>query len=444
MASISILVAALSSDRLQIDAHMYYFVALGVLVAYCDWRAIAGGAGFVAAHHLLLNFLLPDAVYPGGSDFVRFLLHAAVLVGEAGALIWIALTLDHIFSSLNVAVGRAEAALAEAEQSHQAVLTATVAAEATRMEFDFNRAAAEAERTRVVVRIGECLRRLADGDLTHRQLAMFPGDYEELRTDYNEAADALQGTIKVVVAKAQTIRAATREMSAAAGDVARITALQADALEQTAAALSEITENVERTAEGARATGNVVTIARSGAHHSGEVVGAAVSAMTEIEGSAQQIGQIIGIIDEIAFQTNLLALNGGVEAARAGEAGRGFAVVAMEVRALAQRSADAARDIKRLIANSTQQVERGVQLVRETGVSLEQIMAYVDDIDRRVTEMANAIRQDAQGLQHVHKSISEVGKETLDNKTLVAESASALAVETEGLAQIATRFRIAV
>jgi methyl-accepting chemotaxis protein len=442
MASISLLVAVLSFHRLQVDVHMYYFVALGALVAYCDWRAIAGGAGFVAVHHLVLNFLLPDAIYPGGSDFIRFLLHAGVLAGEASALTWIALTLERMFASLKAAAERAEAALVLAEQSHQELINSTVAAEATRMESDADRAEAEATRARVVGRIGDCLRHLAQGDLTHRQLALFPSDYEALRTDYNEAAASLQGTIKVVVTKAHTIRSATAEMSAAADDVARLAALQAKGLVQAAADLSEITANVERTADGARATGDVVTTARAGAQHSGEVVSSAIVAMTDIEGSARQIGDIIGIIDEIAFQTNLLALNAGVEAARAGEAGRGFAVVAMEVRALAQRSAAAARDIKRLIANSTQQVERGVRLVQETGVSLQQIIAYVDDIDRFVADMATAIRKDALGLQHVHQSISEVGKESVSNKTLVAEAASALAIESEGLAEIANRFRL--
>ncbi len=443
MASISLLVAVLSFHRLQIDAHMYYFVALGVLVAYCDWRAIAAGAGFVALHHLLLNFLLPDAVYPGGSDFARFLLHAGVLVAEATALIWIALTLERIMTSLDVAIGRAEAALARAEQSHEAVSAATAAAEATRIKFDQTREAAEAERAGVVVRIGECLRRLAEGDLTHRQSDTFPSDYEALRTDYNEAAASLEGTIKIVVEKAHAIRSATTEISSAADDVAKHAAKQVDGLLQAAASLGEITANVERTAEGARATSNVVGKARHGAQQSGAVVSAAVAAMTDIEASARKIGQIIGIIDEIAFQTNLLALNAGVEAARAGEAGRGFAVVASEVRGLAQRSADAARDIKQLIADSTQQVARGVKLVGETGQTLEQIMAHVGDLDRLVTEMADAILNDALGLQQVNTSISGVSQDSLKSKTLVADAASDLAVETKSLAELATRFRVA-
>jgi len=443
MASISLLVAVLSVHRFQIDAHMYYFVALGVLVAYCDWRAIAAGAGFVALHHLLLNFLLPDAVYPGGSDFPRFLLHAVVLVAESGALIWIASTLERILGSLSVAIGRAEAALATAERSREAMISATVAADATRMELDHNREVQDAERSRVVVGIGECLRRLAEGDLIYRQSETFPREYEALRTDYNEAAASLEGTLKVVIAKAQAIRVATNEISLAADDVAQHAMRQVDGLLQAAASLGEITANVERTAEGARATGNVVAKARSGAQQSGEVVTAAVAAMTEIESSARHIGQIIGIIDEIAFQTNLLALNAGVEAARAGEAGSGFAVVASEVRALAQRSADAARDIKRLIAESTQQVERGVKLVRETGLSLEQIVAQVDTLDQMVTEMATAIRQDVVGLQQVNTSISGVSQESLKSKTAVADAASELAVESSNLAEIATRFRVA-
>ncbi|MHB8287224.1 MAG: methyl-accepting chemotaxis protein, partial [Caulobacteraceae bacterium] len=198
----------------------------------------------------------------------------------------------------------------------------------------------------VVQRIGGGLAQLAANNLEHRLAEMENPAFAQIRTDFNSAMDQLQGVLRQVAGSTQSIQSGANQIASSADDLSRRTEQQAASLEQTAAALDEITATVRKAAEGSANARRVVSTAEGDAHQSEHVVQQAVSAMSGIEQSSKQIGQIIGVIDEIAFQTNLLALNAGVEAARAGDAGRGFAVVASEVRALAQRSADAAKEIK--------------------------------------------------------------------------------------------------
>jgi methyl-accepting chemotaxis protein len=225
--------------------------------------------------------------------------------------------------------------------------------------------AVSARLAEVVEGLANGLGRLSQGDLTCELAKPFSPEYERLREDFNGAVGGLQAAIQEIMNHTQAIASGTDQIASASDDLARRTEQQAASLEQTAAALGQITTTVNRTASGSTQAQTVANAAKKDAEQSASVMRDAVSAMGDIEGSARQIGQIIGVIDEIAFQTNLLALNAGVEAARAGEAGRGFAVVASEVRALAQRAADAAKEIKTLVSNSMKQVERGVRLVRE-------------------------------------------------------------------------------
>ncbi|MDZ4110676.1 MAG: methyl-accepting chemotaxis protein, partial [Brevundimonas sp.] len=234
------------------------------------------------------------------------------------------------------------------------------AAENAREEADARRAEAEEAQKLVVDETARALSRLADGDLTTRITENFTGEYLKLKDDFNAAIGRLESSMSEISSNTAAMRSGAGEISQAADDLSRRTEQQAATLEETAAALDQITATVRRTAEGAQRAGTVVGSAREDAERSGEIVGKAVEAMGDIERSADQISQIIGVIDEIAFQTNLLALNAGVEAARAGDAGKGFAVVASEVRALAQRSAEAAKEIKSRISASTNQVKTGV------------------------------------------------------------------------------------
>jgi methyl-accepting chemotaxis protein len=256
----------------------------------------------------------------------------------------------------------------------------------------------------------------------------------------------LQDTMKVIVGNAAGIRSTTDEISHAADDLSRRTEHQAASLEETAAALDEITATVRKTAGVAKEASEVVTQTRSQAETSGTVVQDAVRAMSAIETSAGEIGQIIGVIDEIAFQTNLLALNAGVEAARAGDAGKGFAVVASEVRALAQRSADAAKEIKALIAASATNVGQGVDLVGRTGTALGSIVQQVVRIDQLVSEIASSAQEQALGLSEVNTAVNDMDQVVQQNAAMVEQSTAAtmaLKNEASELARMVGRFRIA-
>ena len=286
-------------------------------------------------------------------------------------------------------------------------------------------AAAAREQALVVSNLAEGLEKLALGDLTFRVSAEFPGEYKKLRDDFNTAITQLEGALRRISEATSGIQNGSKEISHAADDLSRRTEQQAAALEETAAALDEITATVRRTADGANHAREVVAGAKADATKSGEVVRGAVAAMNQIETSAKQISQIIGVIDEIAFQTNLLALNAGVEAARAGDAGRGFAVVASEVRALAQRSAEAAKEIKVLITASTTQVDQGVKLVGETGQSLERIVSQVNEINTVVVEIAASAQEEATGLNQVNGAINQMDQVTQQNAAMVEQSTAA-------------------
>jgi methyl-accepting chemotaxis protein len=306
---------------------------------------------------------------------------------------------------------------------------------------------AEAARQQALVvnSVATGLEKLSAGELTYRLSEAFAAEYEKLREDFNGAMEQLQETMKVISGSTQGIRSGTDEISQAADDLSKRTEQQAASLEETAAALDQITATVRKTAEGANHARDVVSAAKADAEHSGQVVRDAVAAMTEIENSAQQISQIIGVIDEIAFQTNLLALNAGVEAARAGDAGRGFAVVASEVRALAQRSASAAKEIKTLISASTSQVEQGVELVGETGNALTRIVAQVADINSVVSEIAASAQEQATGLHQVNTAVNQMDQVTQQNAAMVEQSTAAshsLAQEAEELGRLISRFQV--
>jgi methyl-accepting chemotaxis protein len=286
---------------------------------------------------------------------------------------------------------------------------------------------------------------LAAGNLTVRLSLAVAQEYESLKTDFNSAMDSLQQTMAAISGNTTGVKAGAAEITRASDDLARRTEQQAAGLEQTAAALDEITATVGKTAEAAKTARDLVSAARQDAEASGKVVGETVQAMSGIETSSREIGNIIGVIDEIAFQTNLLALNAGVEAARAGEAGRGFAVVATEVRALAQRSADAAKEIKMLISASGTQVETGVKLVGDTGKALTRIVEQVSRLNGLVMDIAASAQEQATALGEVNNAVNAMDQTTQQNAAMVEESTAAshgLAKEAAELARLVGRFSI--
>lgn len=281
--------------------------------------------------------------------------------------------------------------------------------------------------TRVIAvqELGGALGKLADGDLVQRLPVPFMPALEPLRVSFNASVEHMQDTLRSVGENAAAIHTGADQIRMSADDLARRTEQQAAALEQTSAALSEITMAVGSSSKRADEAGTLVARTKAGAERSGQVVSKAIAAMAEIEQSSEEIGKIIGVIDEIAFQTNLLALNAGVEAARAGEAGRGFAVVAQEVRGLAQRSAEAAKEIKNLISTSSRQVGAGVELVGETGKSLEMIVQEVTEIHEHVASIVKSARSQAVGLNEINIAIGTLNQGTQQNAAMVEESTAA-------------------
>jgi methyl-accepting chemotaxis protein len=293
--------------------------------------------------------------------------------------------------------------------------------------------------------LADALGRLSNGDLVHRIETPFAGDLDRLRTDFNSSMTKLHDALAAVGYNARSIDANAEEIRQSADNLARRTEQQAASVEETAAALEEVTTTVKDSARRAEEVGGLVSRTRTGAEKSGEVVGKAVAAMTGIEKSSHEISNIIGVIDDIAFQTNLLALNAGVEAARAGEAGKGFAVVAQEVRELAQRSAEAAKQIKGLITASGDQVKHGVELVNETGQALAVIVREVQEINGHVNAIVTAAREQSTGLHEINQAVNVMDQGTQQNAAMVEEQTAAshaLATEAADLTALLAQFRI--
>ncbi|KAA3499292.1 methyl-accepting chemotaxis protein, partial [Agrobacterium tumefaciens] len=283
------------------------------------------------------------------------------------------------------------------------------------------------------------LSKLSDGDVSYRIGQPFTATLDGVRNDFNMSAEKLQSALTRVAQNAGGIGAGANEIKSAADDLAKRTEQQAAAVEETAAALEEITTTVKDSTKRAQEAGLIVSRAKAGAEQSGEVVRRAVVAMEQISKSANEISNIIGVIDEIAFQTNLLALNAGVEAARAGEAGKGFAVVAQEVRELAQRSANAAKEIKALITTSNDQVQQGVQLVGDTGKALATIVSEVQEINRHVVSIVESAQEQSSGLQQINTAVNQMDQDTQKNAAMVEETNAAshnLAKEVASLNQL--------
>ena len=317
-------------------------------------------------------------------------------------------------------------------------------AEEQRRANDAVRATAMREQVQAVEALAEGLTHLANGDLTYRLPMDFAQSYAKLRDDFNTSLGKLQAVMSAIEVNARSLRSASGDISQANEDLSKRTDRQAKDLEGAATALEQVTTTVNKSAVAAGETHDIVSKTKREVSAGSEVVRGAVSAMDRIHRSSTQISEIIVVIDEIALQTNLLALNAGVEAARAGEFGRGFAVVAAEVRALARRSAEAAKEIKGLIVASTTQIDEGVTLVSGAGSALERILAQVGETDRVVSEIAAAAKQQAIALQAVNTSVNQMERMTQQNAAMVQQTAVAgndLALQTEDLVAMVGHFR---
>jgi methyl-accepting chemotaxis protein len=326
-------------------------------------------------------------------------------------------------------------------------------AEAARVQSETARVTARqqadeeaAERLRVATSgLAAGLKRLASGDLAFQIDEPFAPDFENLRHDFNMSIRQLDQTLRAIATAIAAIDEGTREIAAGAGDLSKRTEQQAASLEETAAALDQITANVANSSKRTHEARTEATDANRNAAKSSEVVSHAEEAMRRIEASSQQISSIIGVIDEIAFQTNLLALNAGVEAARAGEAGKGFAVVAQEVRELAQRSAQAAKEIKGHIQKSSVEVESGVKLVLDTSQVLKAISEQIGRINQHMDAIAVSAREQSTGLAEVNTAVNSMDQVTQQNAAMVEQSTAAsgqLAEEAAKLRDLVSRFTL--
>jgi methyl-accepting chemotaxis protein len=310
------------------------------------------------------------------------------------------------------------------------------------LKADKTRAAEQAE---VVETLSQALHRLANGDLTHRIDRMPAGEPELLRDAYNASVSTLETMIGAVRTTASGVHTGSDEIRSASEDLALRNEQQAASLEETAASVSAAATLTRQSVETASAARDAISQTHARATEGGAVVSKAVEAMGAIEQSAREITQIIDVIDGIAFQTNLLALNAGVEAARAGDAGKGFAVVANEVRALAQRSADAARDIKQLIDKSTSHVGDGVNLVGETGTLLTEILTQVGAVTGQINAIAETAASQASNLEQVNVAVGTIDRMTQQNAAMVEQSTAAtrsLSSEAQRLSELVAQFRV--
>jgi methyl-accepting chemotaxis protein len=423
---VAMLVYAFSGSSYQIDMHMYFFATLAICAAWVDWRAIVAYAALVAVHHLVLYVAFPAAVFPGASDFSRVLLHAVVLIVQSGALIGLTGAVVNSFRAAGESATESIAAHQEAALRADEARRTGESAAADRARREAEKAEEAAQTETAVDTLAQAMQELAAGNLGFRIRQPLFGRIDGLRQSFNESLEKLETALSEVGLSAQTVRGDASSIRGSNDELSTRTERQAVSVEETAAALSEISQTVNGTAKLAADVAQLVENTKGGAERSASIVTQAVSAMSRIEESSNQIGQIIGVIDEIAFQTNLLALNAGVEAARAGEAGKGFAVVAQEVRELAQRSAQAAKEIKALITASATQVKHGVELVGETGVALQTIEGEVRIISGQIQQIVHAARDQSSAIGNINSTINMIDQNTQQYAAMVEESTAAV------------------
>ncbi|KAA9385962.1 methyl-accepting chemotaxis protein [Neorhizobium galegae] len=317
--------------------------------------------------------------------------------------------------------------------------------EAERRRNDAEKQRVDREIDTAVSELGAALARLAQGDLSSTIETRYSGRLEQLRTDFNGSIVRLRDTLSHIRESTLSIQKSSADLSHSSTELSRRTETQAASLEETAAAVDEITATVRSSAERAREADLAVAVTKKSADSSGTVVSNAVAAMGRIEEASGKIELIIEVIDDIAFQTNLLALNAGIEAARAGEAGKGFAVVAQEVRELAQRSAGAAKEIKDLITQSSQEVSSGAGLVQQAGEVLAAISQQITGVSQHVEMIATASRDQSAALQDINNSVNRMDQMTQQNGAMVGETTEAsrrLASEADALLELVEQFRI--
>lgn len=418
----------------QPDAHMMFFAAFALTAVFCDWRPIVLFAAIIAVHHLALNFLLTAAVYPGEASLARVLLHAGVLIVQAVPMIWVARVLGQLF-------GVAEANLRTAEEARRVADIARDEAEGTAAR----QARDTAEIVAFVDALGAAFGALSRGDLSGSLGGQVAGRFDVLRRQFDEMAAVIRGIVGQMEKSAVDLRDSADDLEDVARQNATQASEQADVLALALGQVQAMTGTAADASEHARATSERMVTGRAAAEEGGRVLKSAVEAMQRMEASSGQIESISKVMESIAFQTNLLALNAGVEAARAGDAGRGFAVVATEVRALAQRAAESAKDIQTLVTASRQSVAEGSQLVQQTSDTLGSLIrdtlenaAAVDEIARRAgaqTESLGVLVESLRNLDDATRKTAMLAERALAMSTSLKQDSQAMAGSTANFRQ---------
>ena len=384
--------------RGTLEFHFGVFVTLALLLVYRDWRPIVAAAGFFAVHHIAFDRLQAAGfgVYcTPEPNFLKIVMHAAYVVLQTSLEVWIAVRM---------------AALAR-QGDELSTLVREVETDG-QISLDLGHVAAT---TPAAVALKQTLGRV-------------------------------QQTLLQVRASAGSVTVASDEIATGNQDLSARTEQAASNLQQTASAMEELTATVRNSADSARQANQLAASAAEVAQRGGSVVSQVVSTMDEINASSKKIADIIGVIDGIAFQTNILALNAAVEAARAGEQGRGFAVVASEVRSLAQRSAEAAKEIKGLIGASVERVETGARLVADAGQTMGEIVGSVQRVSDVIGEITAASGEQSDGIGQVNTAVTQLDQMTQQNAALVEQSTAAaesLRQQAQRLAQALAGFRLA-
>ncbi|ANP35162.1 methyl-accepting chemotaxis protein [Phaeobacter gallaeciensis] len=414
----------------QIDSHMLFFASLAVVSTLYSPGAVIFATVLVAVHHLAFSLMLPSLVFPGGSvlaSIERTVMHAVILLLEAGILL--------------MSIYQRQAARRALEEQQQALQEE--AAKAEEAEEEALRSKRDSEN--VVMIFDESLKTMAAGNLSGRITGDFPHEYESMRDAFNELAESLNSGIGTAMTISGDFRNDAHSVSEAVQSLSARTESQAATLTETTAALQELSESVKKSAaDSGKAAENARTAYR-GAVENGDLMSAAVDAMGNIEQSSNEISTIINVIEDISFQTNLLALNAGVEAARAGESGRGFAVVAAEVRALAQRTADAANEVKSLIGTSAKQVKEGSELVNKAGDALQDIVARVSETNKLIEAISGTSTDQASALSEMASALSTLDGATQTNAAMVEEmTAMSMSMDSKAreLAGTLSRFEL--
>ncbi len=407
-AIIAILVGQMQGHPWQTDMHMYFFAALAIVAALCSWPAILAFLGFVAVHHLALNALQTNLVFGGPADLARVLVHAVILIVEATVLGGLTFVLAQMF-------GRSQAEMASVQTAHgkaETLLAERAVAQAAQDQF----------LTALVARITE----IAAGAFG-RQIptGAFPVEYDGVRQSLNLLSTRLHHALETVADAAAGIQNAGAVLAAASQTLQTGSRDQVATLEAATESFRALLVSLTSTAQLARQADSLMLENRSEVERGTGLLAEVVAAMGLIEESTGQIRQIVEVMDNIAFQTNLLALNAGVEAARAGDSGRGFAVVAMEVRALAQRAAESAREIRGLIDQGQGNVALGTQKVSLTTAALRGLQSSASRAAGYVSDIAAKVQAQTKDLEGVHAAVSGLDGQAQRNAALAARIADA-------------------